>query len=100
MPGCQAQLLERSIHGQRDVADAERLLACAQGSGVVRLPALTTAELWVLCGLDQVLAAETEARWWAALPEPDREQLTGAVLEFPDPPRAAATGRATAASRD
>jgi hypothetical protein len=65
-----------------DVAEAERLLAQAQASGVVRLPALTTAELWVLCGLDQVLAAEAEARWWAALPEPDRKQLTGAVLEF------------------
>jgi hypothetical protein len=65
-----------------DVAEAERLLAQAQASGVVRLPSLTTAELWVLCGLDQVLAAEAEARWWAGLPEPDREQLTGAVLEF------------------
>jgi hypothetical protein len=65
-----------------DVAEAERLLAQAQASGVVRLPALTTAELWVLCGLDQVLAAEAEARWWAGLPEPDREQLTVAVLEF------------------
>ena len=65
-----------------DVAEAERLLAQAQASGVVRLPALTTAELWVLCGLGQVLAADAEARWWAALPEPDRKQLTGAVLEF------------------
>ena len=65
-----------------DVAEAERLLAQAQGSGVVRLPALTTAELWVLCGLDQILAAEAEARWWAALPGPDRKQLTGEVLEF------------------
>ena len=65
-----------------DVAEAERLLAQAQASGVVRLPSLTTAELWVLCGLDQVLAAEAEARWWAGLPEPDREQLTVAVLEF------------------
>jgi hypothetical protein len=65
-----------------DVAEAERLLAQARGSGVVRLPALTTAELWVLCGLGQVLAADAEARWWAALPEPDRKQLTGAVLEF------------------
>ena len=65
-----------------DVAEAERLLAQAQASGAVRLPALTTAELWVLCGLGQVLAAEAEARRWAGLPEPDRKQLTGAVLEF------------------
>ena len=65
-----------------DVAEAERLLGQAQASGVVGLPALTTAELWVLCGQGQVLAAEAEARWWAGLPEPDRKQLTGAVLEF------------------
>ena len=62
----------------RDVADAERLLAEADSSGVARLPALTTAELWVLCGVDQVIAAEPEARWWApgrAGPgEADREQ--------------------------
>jgi hypothetical protein len=36
-----------------DVAEAERLLAQAQASGAVPLPALTTAELWVLCGLGQ-----------------------------------------------
>jgi hypothetical protein len=65
-----------------DVADAERLLAEAETSGVARLPALSTAELWVLCGVQQVIATEPEARWWAGLAEPDREKLTGAVLEF------------------
>jgi hypothetical protein len=65
-----------------DVADAERLLADADASGVARLPGLTAAELWVLCGVDQVIAAEPEARWWAGLAEPDREKLTGAVLEL------------------
>jgi hypothetical protein len=65
-----------------DVADAQRLLAEADASGVALLPALSTAELWVLCGVDQVLAAEPEARWWAALAEPDREELTRAVLEL------------------
>jgi hypothetical protein len=65
-----------------DVADAERLLAEADASGVARLPALSAAELWVLCGVDQVLATEPEARWWAGLAALDREKLTGAVLEF------------------
>jgi hypothetical protein len=65
-----------------DVADAERLLAEADVSGVARLPELSTAELWVLCGVDQVIATEPEARWWASLAEPDREKLTGTVLEF------------------
>jgi hypothetical protein len=65
-----------------DVADARRLLAEAETTGVARLPALSAAELWVLCGVDQVIAAEPEARWWAGLAEPDREKLTGAVLEF------------------
>lgn len=65
-----------------DVADAERLLAEAEASGVARLPALSMAELWVLCGVDQVIATEPEARWWAALAEPDRDKLTAAVLEF------------------
>lgn len=65
-----------------DVADAERLLAEADTLGVARLPELSTAELWVLCGVDQVLATEPEARWWASLAEPDRETLTAAVLEF------------------
>jgi hypothetical protein len=64
------------------VADAERLLAEADSAGVARLPALSTAELWVLCGVDQVIAAEPEARWWAGLAAPDREKLTGEVLQF------------------
>jgi len=66
----------------RDVADARRLLAEADTSGVAPLPALSTAELWVLCGVDQVLATEPEARWWAGLAAPDREKLTGVVLGF------------------
>jgi hypothetical protein len=65
-----------------DVADAERLLAEAETSGVARLPALSTAELWVLCGVDQVLATEPEARWWAGLAAPDRERLTAGVLDY------------------
>jgi hypothetical protein len=66
----------------RDVADAERLLAEADSSGVARLPALSTAELWVLCGVDQVIATEPEARWWAGLAATDREKLTRGVLQF------------------
>jgi hypothetical protein len=66
----------------RDVADAERLLAEADSSGVALLPALTMAELWVLCGVNQVIAAEPEARWWAGLAAPDRGDLTRGVLQF------------------
>jgi hypothetical protein len=64
-----------------DVAEAGQLLDGAEVRGAAPLPALTAAELWVLCGVDQVLATEPEARWWASLTRPDREELTGAVLE-------------------
>jgi hypothetical protein len=65
-----------------DVAEAERLLAQAEHEGAARLPALSAAELWVLCGDRQVLADEAESRWWAAMPEPDREKLAAAMLDF------------------
>lgn len=65
-----------------DVAEAGRLLAQAAYEGAAKLPALSAAELWVLCGDRQVLADETESRWWAAMPEPDRERLAVAMLDF------------------
>ena len=65
-----------------DVAEAERLLAQAAYEGAAKLPALSAAELWVLCGDRQVLADETESRWWAAMSEPDRERLRTAMLDF------------------
>jgi hypothetical protein len=65
-----------------DVAVAERLLAQVAGDGIAKLPVLSAAELWVLCGDQQVLADEAEARWWAALPEADREKYGTAMVDF------------------
>jgi hypothetical protein len=48
------------------VAEAERLFAEAEAKGVTPLPTLSAAELWVLCGTDQVPAVESELRWWTA----------------------------------
>lgn len=65
-----------------DVAEAERLLAQAAHQGAAKLPALSAAELWVLCGDRQVLADEAEMRWWAAITEPDRGKLATAMMDF------------------
>jgi hypothetical protein len=65
-----------------DVAQAERLLAQAAYQGAAKLPALSAAELWVLCGDRQVLADDAEARWWAAMPEPERESLAVAIVDL------------------
>ncbi|MGN6791643.1 MAG: hypothetical protein ACTHJW_04555 [Streptosporangiaceae bacterium] len=65
-----------------DVADAERLLAQAAYQGAAKLPALSAAELWVLCGDRQVLADEAESRWWTEMAEPDREKLAAAIMEL------------------
>ena len=65
-----------------DVAEAERLFSEAEAEGVTPLPTLSAAELWVLCGTDQVLAVESELRWWTALSDPERENLTAAILDL------------------
>jgi hypothetical protein len=65
-----------------DVAQAERLLAQAAYQGAAKLPALSAAELWVLCGDRQVLADDAEARWWAAMPEPERDSLAAAIVDL------------------
>ncbi len=65
-----------------DVAEAERLFAEAEANGVTPLPTLSVAELWVLCGTDQVLAVESELRWWTGLSGPEREKLTAAILDL------------------
>lgn len=65
-----------------DVAVAERLLEQAAGDGIAKLPVLSAAELWVLCGDQQVLADEGEARWWTTLPEADREKYATAMVDF------------------
>jgi hypothetical protein len=42
------------------------LFAEAEAEGVTPLVTPSAAELWVLCGTDQVLAVESELRWWTA----------------------------------
>lgn len=64
-----------------DVAEAEQLLA-RTAEGAVALLWLTAAELWVLCGTDQVLADEQEARWWNGLGTQRQQNLATAVLDF------------------
>jgi hypothetical protein len=64
-----------------DVAEAEQLLARA-ADDAVELPWLSAAELWVLCGTDQVLADEQETRWWNGLGTQRQQNLAAAVLDF------------------
>lgn len=65
-----------------DVARAKHLLDEAAEQGVARLPVLSAAELWVLCGDQQVLADDAESRWWATLTEPDRARLAEAMIDL------------------
>jgi hypothetical protein len=65
-----------------DVAEAERLFSKAGAEGAAPLPTLTAAELWVLCGTDQVLAAESELRWWNSMSGPQRATLAAAMLDL------------------
>jgi hypothetical protein len=65
-----------------DVAEAEQLFSKAEAEGVAPLPTLSAAELWVLCGTDQVLALESELRWWTGLAAPERARLTAAMLDL------------------
>lgn len=64
-----------------DVAEAEQLLALT-AEGTVALPWLTAAELWVLCGTDQVLADEQERRRWNGLGPQRQQNLATSVLDF------------------
>jgi hypothetical protein len=65
-----------------DVAEAEQLLARAATEDAVALPWLTAAELWVLCGTDQVLADEQENLWWNGLGAQRQQNLATGVLDF------------------
>jgi hypothetical protein len=49
---------------------------------VARLPVLSAAELWVLCGDHQVLADEAERIWWNKHTEPERERLAAAITDL------------------
>ncbi len=65
-----------------DVAEAERLLAQAAGDGIARLPVLSAAELWVLCGDQQVLADVAEQTWWSSMTDAEREKYAVAMTDF------------------
>jgi len=65
-----------------DVVVAERLIEQAATDGIAKLPALSAAELWVLCGDQQVLADEAEARWWTTMSDAEREKYATAMVDF------------------
>jgi hypothetical protein len=65
-----------------DVNEAERLLAQADSDGVAPLPALTAAELWVLCDTDQVLADEAEREWWNRKTEEQRQAMATSIADL------------------
>jgi len=65
-----------------DVAVAERLLEQATGDGIAKLPVLSAAELWVLCGGQQVLADDAEVQWWTTKSEVDQEKYATAMVDF------------------
>jgi hypothetical protein len=64
------------------VAAAEQLLAQADRDGVAPLPPLTAAELWVLCGTDQVLADEAELRWWNRKTDEQRRAMATSIPDL------------------
>jgi hypothetical protein len=49
---------------------------------VAPLPALTAAELWVLCGTDQVLADEAERQWWSRKTEEQRRAMATSIADL------------------
>jgi hypothetical protein len=65
-----------------DAEEAERLLAQADTDGVAPLPALTAAELWVLCGTDQVLADEAEREWWSRKTDEQRRAIATSIADL------------------
>lgn len=65
-----------------DVAQVERLLRAADQDGAVRLPELSAAELYTLCGDGQVLLEDAEYAWWHGLATGTREQLAKAAVSL------------------
>jgi hypothetical protein len=49
---------------------------------VVPLPPLSAAELWVLCGTDQVLADEAELGWWSRKTEAQRRAMATSIPDL------------------
>ena len=65
-----------------DVRGVTELLAAAATEGVAKLPMLSAAELYALCGARQVLTEEDEQRRWAGMAETARAQLAAAAISF------------------
>ena len=65
-----------------DVQGVTDLLAAAASEGVARLPMVSAAELYALCGTRQVLTEEDEQRRWAGMAETARAQLAAAATGF------------------
>jgi hypothetical protein len=49
---------------------------------VAPLPPLSAAELWVLCGTDQVLADEAELSWWNRKTEAQRRAMATSIPDL------------------
>jgi hypothetical protein len=65
-----------------DVQGVTQLLATAAAEGAAKLPMLSAAELYALCGARQVLTEHDEQQRWAALTEEGRAQLAAAATSF------------------
>jgi hypothetical protein len=65
-----------------DVQGVTQLLATAATEGAAKLPMLSAAELYALCGARQVLTEQDEQQRWAGLTEEDRAQLAAAATSF------------------
>jgi hypothetical protein len=65
-----------------DVRGVTELLATATAEGAAKLPMLSAAELYALCGTSQVLSEQDEQQRWAGMTEPAHAQLTAAATSF------------------
>jgi len=65
-----------------DVAGVTQLLSTAAAEGAAKLPMLSAAELYTLCGTSQVLTEENEQQRWAAMTGPARAGLASAATDF------------------
>jgi hypothetical protein len=65
-----------------DVARTDELLQRAVRDGVVRLPELSAAELYMLCDDSHVLVEEPEYAWWYGMKPARRARLTEAAASL------------------
>ena len=65
-----------------DVQGVTALLATAAAEGAAKLPMLSAAELYALCGTNQVLTEQDEQQRWVDMTEAARAQLAAAATDF------------------